>query len=141
MGLLEDIQKIEAELAERREKLDKREATIDGRLEAISLRETELTGKENAIGDRSGQLDEREQAIATREARIGSITDLEDRRVAVVRKELELKSYENDLALIKQRQDEREIRLNKDRMDLEEDKKTYIEKLKSQFIEQLQKVI
>lgn len=141
MSLHDEINKIEEELAEDRAKIRSDREKVDRELEGLAQRQAVLTGLENGINDKYAAIEEREREIQKREDKLTDIADLDTKRVLVARRQRELTEYENELARMKARQDEREAKLTTERQELEEEKKTYKETLKTQFIKQLERVV
>lgn len=141
MSLVEEINKIEEELAEDRAKIRSDREKVDRELEGIAQRQAVLTGLENGINDKYAAIEARERDIQKREDKLTDIADLDTKRVLLARRQRELTEYENELARMKSRQDEREQKLTTERAELEEEKKTYKETLKTQFIKQLERVV
>ncbi len=141
MSLVEEINKIEEELAEDRAKIRSDREKVDRELEGIAQRQAVLTGLENGINDKYAAIEARERDIQKREDKLTDIADLDTKRVLLARRQRELVEYENELARMKSRQDEREQKLTTERAELEEEKKTYKETLKTQFIKQLERVV
>lgn len=141
MSLVEELTRIQAELDAERERIVVDKQGLQRREDGIAAREKEVQGRENALLDKVASLEEQERRIQKVEEKIGDAAALEAKRVMLLRKERELHEYENELALIKTRQQEKEEKLSSERRELEEDKATYVEKLKKQFIEQLQRAV
>lgn len=141
MSLVDEINKIEEELAADRAKIRSDREKLDRELEGLAQRQSVLQGLENGINDKYAAIEEREREIQKREDKLTDIADLDTKRVLVARRQRELTEYENELARMKTRQDEREQKLTSERAELEEEKKTYKETLKTQFIKQLERAV
>lgn len=139
MDLVVIAEKLEKEYAQKVAKLDARSAEL-------SLRESEISARELKATEIYDELKVKSDDLTAREARVRR-----DDEIAILEKELqekvsklakemgELKAYENKLAAIHLSQQAKESTLSAREQRLSDDKASYKETLKAEFLETLKK--
>lgn len=121
-------------------------AGLEVRAAKLSAKELELKDFEKSLLVKSGELDQKYGVVSKKEGLIASTEQMVDREKAALekerennRKQVELRSWENKLAQIESRHEREKDDIAKAQKELSDEKETYKEKLKAEFMEQMSK--
>lgn len=139
---------LKSAFAQVQSELEAKELVVAEREKALADKNIVLTAKEDKLAKAEKALKGKEEELEKRELAISNIEDmgtekdkLLELRTEIKRQQTALDLRENDLVEIEKRHEEERLELAKQRRELQEDRDTYKEELKSQFIKQIEAAV